>query len=111
MATRSMSPSPAKTSPDSATVQQLPQLSQKFRSIQVLIRFVLRFIILTCFATLGAVSFANSLIALLWMSALISAGIAMLRREPPFDTVLNYWDETVIYTAMCMLVIALRQYA
>jgi len=92
-------------------VEQLPQLSQKFKSVQVLIRFALRFIILTGFATLGTVGFANSMIALLWMSAVISATIAILRREQPFDVVLNYWDETVIYTAMCMLVSALRQYA
>jgi hypothetical protein len=92
-------------------VEQLPQLSQKFRSIQVLIRFVLRFIILTAFAMLGKVGFANSLIALLWMSAVISAGIAIMRREPPFDVVLNYWDETAIYAATCMLVSAIEQYA
>jgi hypothetical protein len=32
---------------------------------------------------------------LLWMSTILGAVIATIRREPPFDKVLNHWDETV----------------
>jgi hypothetical protein len=35
--------------------------------------------------------------------------IALLRRELPFDTALNHWDETVTYAAICILVSGLNQ--
>jgi hypothetical protein len=38
------------------------------------------------------------------MSAILSAVIGTMRREPPFDMVLNHWDETVAYAALFSLV-------
>jgi len=61
-------------------------------------------IILVIFATVGSIGFGRSLAALLWMSTILSAVIAAMRREPPFDKVLNHWDETVAYAALCCLV-------
>ena len=61
-------------------------------------------IILVIFATVGSIGFGRSLGALLWMSTILSAVIAAMRREPPFDKVLNHWDETVAYAALCCLV-------
>jgi hypothetical protein len=61
-------------------------------------------IILVIFAALGSVGFGRSLAALLGMSAILSAVIGIMRREPPFDVVLNHWDETVAYAALFSLV-------
>ena len=82
---------------------QLPDLPQELRSAQVLVRFGVRMIILVAFAALGSVGFGRSLAALLWMSTILCAVIGAIRREPPFDTVLNHWDETVAYAALCCL--------
>lgn len=88
---------------------QLPYPLQTLRSVQVLIRFCLRLAILAGFAAFGSIGFRSSLIALLWMSTILSAVIAIMRREPPFDAVLNHWDETVSYAAIGALVSGLNQ--
>ena len=62
-------------------------------------------IILAVFAAFGSIGFGRSLLALLWMSTIMSAVIGAIRRETPFDTVLNHWDETMAYAALCSLVI------
>jgi hypothetical protein len=43
------------------------------------------------------------------MSTILSAVIGAMRREAPFDKVLNHWDETVAYAALCCLVSAYNQ--
>jgi hypothetical protein len=70
----------------------------------VLVRFCVRAIILLVFAAFGAIGFGASLAALLWMSIVLSAVIGTMKREPPFDAVLNHWDETVAYAALLSLV-------
>ena len=70
----------------------------------MLVRFCLRMIILVIFAAFGSIGFGKSLAALLWMSIILSAVIGTMRREPPFDSVLNHWDETVAYAAWFSLV-------
>jgi hypothetical protein len=77
----------------------------------VLIRFGLRITILVIFAAFGSIGFGRSLAALLWMSTILGAVIAAMRREPPFDTILNHWDETVVYAALCCLVSEFNQTA
>ena len=89
---------------------QLPNLPQQLRSTQVIVRFGLRMIILAIFATFGSIGFGRSLVALLWMSTILSAVIGAMRREPPFDIVLNHWDETVAYTALFSLVSSLDHF-
>jgi hypothetical protein len=86
---------------------QLPNLPQELRSIQVLVRFFLRMAILMAFAAFGSIGFERSLVALLWMAAILSAIVGAMRREPPFDTVLNHWDEMMAYVALCSLVVGL----
>jgi hypothetical protein len=88
---------------------QFPNVSQQLRSTQVIARFGLRMIILVIFATLGSIGFGRSLVALLCMSTVLSAVIGVMRREPPFDSALNHWDETVAYAALCCLVSAFDQ--
>ncbi len=61
-------------------------------------------IILVVFAAFGSIGFGRSLAALLGMSTILSAVIGTMRREPPFDVVLNHWDETVAYAALFSLV-------
>jgi hypothetical protein len=92
-----------------SNLAQLPNLPQQLKSAQVLARFCLRMIILAVFATLGSIGFGRSLAALLWMSTILSAVIGTMRREPPFDNVLNHWDETVAYAALCCLVSGYNQ--
>jgi hypothetical protein len=70
----------------------------------VLVRFLLRMSILVIFAAFASIGFGASLAALLWMSIILSAVIGTIRREPPFGSVLNHWDETVAYAALfCLL--------
>ena len=75
----------------------------------MLARFGLRMSILAVFAAFGSIGFGRSLAALLWMSTILSAVIGFMRREAPFDKVLNHWDETVAYAALCCLVSAYNQ--
>jgi hypothetical protein len=92
-------------------VAQFPDLPRELRSSQVILRFGVRMIILAVFAAFGSIGFGRSLIALLWMSTIMSAVIGAIRRETPFDTVLNHWDETAAYAALCALVTGLSQTA
>ena len=70
----------------------------------MIVRFGLRMIVLVIFAAFGGIGFDRSLTALLWMSAILSAVLATLERESPLDVVLNHWDETMAYAALCCLV-------
>jgi hypothetical protein len=90
---------------------QLPHLPQELRSAQVIVRFFLRMIILVIFAMFGSIGFGRSLAALLWMSTVLSVVVGAVKREPPFDAVLNHWDETVAYAALCCLVSGFNQTA
>ena len=84
---------------------QLPNLPRELKSIQVLARFSLRMASLMAFAAFGSIGFARSLVALLWMAAILSAIVGAYRREPPFDTALNHWDEMMAYVALCSLAV------
>ncbi len=70
----------------------------------MLVRFCLRMSILVIFAAFGSIGFGRSLATLLGMCIILSAVIGAMKREPPFDTVLNHWDETVAYGALFSLV-------
>jgi hypothetical protein len=89
-------------------MMQLSDFSRKLGSARVLVRGF-RLLILLVFAMFGGIGFGKSLAALLWMSTILCAVIAIIRREPPFDATLNHWDEMVTYAAMCMLVSGLNQ--
>ena len=70
----------------------------------MLVRFCLRISILVIFAAFASIGFGKGLAALLSMSVVLCAVIAMIWREAPFGTVLNHWDETVAYAALFALV-------
>ena len=78
-------------------------------SAQAIARFGLRLVILTAFAAFGSIGFGRSLVALLWMSTLLSAIIGGVKREPLLAPHLNHWDEMAAYTALGALVSALNQ--
>jgi hypothetical protein len=84
-------------------VRPSENLPESLKSIQVVVRFMLRIVILLAFALLGGTSFAQNMVALLWMSALLCAVVATMRRELPFRTDLNHWDEMTTYLALCCL--------
>jgi len=83
---------------------QLSHPSHAFRSGEVIVRFVVRMVVLVAFAAVAGVGFAPGLSMLLWMSTILSAGIATFRRELPLADVLNHWDEAAAYIALCCLV-------
>jgi hypothetical protein len=87
---------------------QLPNVSRQLTSPQVLVRFLLRTIILVVFAAFASIGFCRSLAALLAMSIIFSTVLGVLKREAPFDIVLNHWDETVAYAALFSLVSAIN---
>jgi hypothetical protein len=82
---------------------QHSNFGRELQSAQMLIRFGFRIVILVGFASFGGLGFVRSLAALLWMSVILSAVVAVIRREVPFGATLNYWDETVAYTALFCL--------
>ncbi|WP_208825810.1 hypothetical protein [Bradyrhizobium neotropicale] len=84
-------------------MQPLSNLPQKLKSAQVVVRFVFRLLILTGFALFGSIGFGRSFIALLWMSTVLCAVIALMRREQFMDADLNHWDEMAAYAALCAL--------
>jgi hypothetical protein len=90
-------------------VAQLPSLPRQLRSTQVLVRFSLRMTVLVAFAAFGSIGFGRSLAALLGMSMILSAVIGAIRREIPFGSILNHWDEMVAYAALYSLVGSLNQ--
>ena len=88
---------------------QLSRPSRAFRSGEVIVRFFVRMIVLLAFAAVAGIGFAPSLAMLLWMSTILSAGLAAFKRELPLADVLNYWDEAVAYIALCCLVESLSR--
>ncbi len=79
------------------------KLSGELRSTQVIVRLCLRLLIITGFASFGSIGFARGFSALLWMSTILAAVVGIIKRERPFDVVLNHWDETVAYAALFCL--------
>ena len=88
-------------------MQHWPNLPQRLRSAQVLIRFGVRLLVLVVFASFGSIEFTQSLMALSWMAAAFCAAIAAIRHERILDLDLNHWDEVAAYGALCALTRAL----
>lgn len=82
-------------------------LPQELRSTQVILRLCLRLLIIAAFASFSSIGFARGMAALLWMSAILSAVVGIIKRDRIFDAVLNHWDETVAYAALFCLARAL----
>ncbi|MBV9531734.1 MAG: hypothetical protein JO283_11885 [Bradyrhizobium sp.] len=87
---------------------QLSHASRALRSGEVIVRFFVRIIVLFCFAAFAGIGFGKSLLVLLWMSTILSAILATVRRELPLADILNHWDEALAYVALCALVEAVN---
>jgi hypothetical protein len=81
------------------------ELTRELKSIRVVIRLCLRMAILVVFAAFGNIGFGRSLIVLLWMSAILSAVVAVIKRDVPLDSTLNNWYEMTAYAALCFLAV------
>jgi hypothetical protein len=83
---------------------ELKDFPKELRSLQVLIRFCLRMIILAVFASFGSIGFARSFAALLGMSTILSVIIATMKQELPLDPALTHWDEAAAYGSLWCLI-------
>jgi len=79
-------------------------MSRTLSPSRVIARFAVRIVLLSAFAAFGSIGFGRSLKALLWMSIILCAAVALLRREAPFGAVLNHWDECAAFGALFALV-------
>ncbi|HWZ38117.1 MAG TPA: hypothetical protein VNY08_07450 [Bradyrhizobium sp.] len=86
---------------------QIQNAPRELGSRRVLARFVIRTTILVAFAALGSIDFGKSLAALLAMSAILCAVLAVVRREAAFPPAINHWDEALAYAALYFLTVAL----
>jgi hypothetical protein len=85
----------------------LPQSSDISRALspaRAIARFAVRVLLLATFAAFGGIGFGRSLAALVWMSIILCAAVALLRREPLFGPTLNHWDEAIAFGALFALV-------
>ncbi len=73
------------------------------RNLQVATRFVLHVVIVGAVASFGNIGFARSLVALLWLSAMLCVGAAVLLRETVGARVLTYWDEAAAFGSLFCL--------
>lgn len=85
-------------------------LALEWTSVRVIVRFGVRTAILAIFAAFGSIGFIRGMIFLLWMSAILSAVLAAIKREGLLDRSLNHWDEMTAYVALCCLTIILSQF-
>ena len=85
-------------------VPQFQELPEGLASSRVLVRFGVRMIILATFAASSSLGFARGLATLMLMAIILSSLMAAIKRERPFQSALNYWDETVAYAAVFSLV-------
>ena len=86
-------------------------LAREALILRVIVRFWLRMVILIAFALFGGARFDESLVLLLMMSTVLSAVLATVKREEPFASVINHWDEAIAYAALCCLLVAFSHYA
>jgi hypothetical protein len=82
-------------------------MPRRLGSVQVLIRFLLRLIIVAAFAGMGRQGFVQTLAPLLVLTVIFCIIVAATRRERLFGRVLTHWDEAAGYAAMACSVRAL----
>jgi hypothetical protein len=83
---------------------QFQDLPQGLATSRVLIRFGVRMIVLATFAAYSGIGFTRGLATLMLMAIILSSLLAVFKRERPFQSALNYWDETVAYAAVFSLI-------
>lgn len=86
-------------------------LTRETKSIRVIGRFCLRMAIVATFAAFGSVGFTRSFTVLLWMCTIVSAVLAVIKREQWLGSSLNHWDEMTVYAALCCLLAGFDGYS
>jgi Na+/H+ antiporter NhaB len=81
-------------------VQPIPDIPRRLNTIQVLIRFLLRLVLVGTLASMGHQGFAQTLAPLLALTVIFCAIVAVTRREQLFGPVLTHWDEAAGYALM-----------
>jgi hypothetical protein len=76
-------------------------------SIQVLVRFALRAVLLTTFASFSSHGFGKALVSLLTLAAIFCMMVATMRREQPTWSSLSHWDEAAMYATIAGLMASL----
>jgi hypothetical protein len=80
-----------------------PDIPRELVSVQVLIRFFLRMVILCIFAALSSQGFGYTLASLLAFAAFYCMCAAAIQRETPFGPVLTHFDEAAAYALIACL--------
>ncbi len=88
-------------------MQPARQAPHRSGSIQALIRFTLRMIILGAFSTFGSQGFDQTFSRLAVMAVIFCILAAALRREAMFGPALTHWDEAAAYAVSGGLVSAI----
>jgi hypothetical protein len=83
--------------PERPAQPRTPELPCEIASLQVLVRFVFRLVILGAFAAFASQGFAHALAAMLVMAAIYCAIVGVLRGETLFADNLTNWDEAAVY--------------
>jgi hypothetical protein len=81
-----------------------PDIHRELSSVQVMIRFLFRMVILCMFAAIGRQGFGKTLASLLVLSAFYCVFSTAMRREAPFGRVLTHVDEAAAYAMLALLV-------
>jgi hypothetical protein len=81
-------------------VRPTPDIPRQLSSVQVLIRFLLRLVIVGALASMGREGFAQTLAPLLALTVIFCALVAATRREPLFGPALTHWDEAAGFAAI-----------
>jgi predicted Na+-dependent transporter len=82
------------------SIQGAPRASSR----QVLFRITFRLVVLAVFATLGGEAFSKAFAALLAMSAIFCAIVAVMRREAMFGATLTHWEEAATYLVLAYMI-------
>ena len=75
----------------------VPDIPRALGSIQVLIRFALRMVLLGVFAALGSEGFGKTFASLVTLAVFYCIFAAAIRGELPFGPVLTHFDEAAAY--------------
>ena len=84
-------------------MQPTPDIPHHASSLQVLVRFLLRLVIVCGFAGMTRQGFGQALASLLLLTSVFCAILAVTRREPLFGPALTHWDEAAGYGVMAYM--------
>jgi hypothetical protein len=84
-----------------------PAIPRQLVSLQVLLRFAFRLVLLSVCAAFSRQGFAPALAVLLSLSAEFCVLVGAIRREAMFGSVLTHWDEAAAYAFIGRLAYAL----